>query len=164
MRPQVSVLALDLGVHMGWCVLRRGDPLLRVGTEVRRLGSGVWHIGDDPSLRLARLRTHLRKLVPRVGAEVVAYEEVRAHKGTHAAHVYGELLGVVRLTCRDLGLPPPVGVAVAQGKRALGGSGRASKADQVRQAKALLGRDPETHDEADALGVALAVLQMWPAV
>ena len=159
--PRV-VLGCDVGTAFGWCVYRRGEPLLRSGDVVRRVGSGTWRLPSHSTRRLVHLRTHLDDLLERAGVEVVAYEKVEHHVSTYAGQVYGELVGVLRLAAADAGLPDLVGVGVGQVKRRLAGKGNATKDEMVAAARPHLGREPVSSDEADALGVALTWLDLPP--
>lgn len=164
--PRV-VLGCDVGTSFGWAVLRRGDTLLRSGDAVHRVGSGRWRLPGGGSERgkmdrLVHLRTHLDDLLVRAAVEVVAYEKVEHHVSTWSAQVYGELVGVLRLACADADLPPPVGLGVGAVKKRLTGRGNAKKDLMVASARPILGRDPVSDDEADALGVALAWLDQPP--
>jgi Holliday junction resolvasome RuvABC endonuclease subunit len=86
----------------------------------------------------------------------VAYEEVRRHTGTTAAHVWGALWGQLTVWADHNGrVLVPVGVGEA--KKRLTGKGAATKADMVAAAEARWGGGI-AEDEADALAVALAGL------
>jgi Holliday junction resolvasome RuvABC endonuclease subunit len=114
-------------------------------------------------LRLRRLLGEMLDTVPAYSPGLVAYELVRRHLGTSAAHVYGELRGVLFAEC-DLRGVPYAAVEVSAAKREATGRGNAGKeamteAARARWPEALLGTD----DEADALWIAAAALRELPA-
>jgi len=84
---------------------------------------------------------------------------VRRHRGVRAAHVYGALRGVLALELarRDLILLP-IGVGLV--KQRATGKGNANKAAMVESARTRLHVDVVDDNEADALFVALAALDV----
>lgn len=164
-----TVLALDLGTSCGWAIARVGDPLLRKGGEVRRLGSGTWDLSPGRSgpeahvaWRYARLRDYLEAALDAApGVTHLAWEQVvgrPARSGVEAGHVYGGLRTVLHLVAWDRGLPL-VGVSVQAVKRLAAGRGNADKAEVTRSAQRELGILVGP-DEADAWFVARAALEL----
>ena len=154
------ILGLDLGTACGWALLR---------ADGSRVASGVWDchtrvlkragMAGGPVQRLMLLRGHLDDIALWGDVVTVAYEEVRAHTGTQAAHVWGALEGVVQLAAARHGWRLlPVGVGTV--KRRLTGSGASRKGSMVRAACARWGLGECGEDEADALAVALAALDV----
>lgn len=93
--------------------------------------------------------------------EHVLYEEVHAHRGTRAAHIYGGFLAVLAIWADSHGIPmTPVGVGTI--KRRITGKGNASKQEVMAACKAR-GYTPRTFDEADALALLLGVLDVESA-
>ena len=143
------VLGLDLGTHCGYALGAVGDA--------RPVASGVWHLKTDRwqgggmrFLRLRRELDQLRRAMPGgnpLGA--VYYEQVRAHKGVDAAHVYGGLLATVQTWCEEheIAYGP---VTVAAIKQAATGKGTARKEAVEDACRARFGIVPSTDDEADA--------------
>ena len=81
------LFALDLGMHTGWALFTRAGA---------RLASGVWHLGKDQVRgRFGELLLYLRTKVGAQGVKSVAYEHVRRHAATTAAHVFGGWLAVL---------------------------------------------------------------------
>ena len=83
----------------------------------------------------------------------LAYEEVRRHAGTDAAHVYGGIVAQVSAECEEVGVPYEA-IPVGTVKKAATGNGSASKESMVGAANARWGIEVETDDEADALWIA----------
>ena len=149
-------LGLDLGSHLGWCVLDgdelRGAGVHRIGTTVGMRGGLV----EAPALRARDLRDFVRSLIGQYVPHIVAYERVRRHAGTDAAHVYGALRFALLEVLATMPRPPRVvEVGVGAAKQALASKGRASKAEMVAAAEKLHPGRPWLEDAADALGVAL---------
>jgi crossover junction endodeoxyribonuclease RuvC len=113
------VLALDLGTKCGFCV---GSPESSM--------SGVWDLKHDRfsggGMRYVRFRSRLNEIRSAFPIERVVFEEVRRHRGTDAAHVYGGLMALLTEWCEDNSIPYE-GVPVGTIKKFWTGSGAASK-------------------------------------
>jgi Holliday junction resolvasome RuvABC endonuclease subunit len=114
--------------------------------------SGVWLLDKTfrrkhPGARFRALEAELR----RTGPNIIAYEEVRRHMGTTAAHVYGGWLAVIQSLEVDRGTRfIPIGVTEA--KKHATGKGNADKA-AVIAAMRERGHAVTDDNEADALAV-----------
>ncbi len=140
------VLALDLGQNTGWA-LRDGAGQIISGTQ--RFKPGRFEGGGMPLLRFVAWLNELQRTAGPLGG--VFFEEVRAHKGTAAAHAYGAFLGHLAAWCESNGLPYQ-GVPVATIKRSATGRGNAGK-EEVIGAMRRLGFNPGDDNEADALAL-----------
>jgi len=146
----MTVLALDLGAKLGWAVWFGPDDILHGTTEFR--------VGRHESAghRWIRFRTWLQEIADGHGPlECVYYEEVRAHKGVDAAHMYGGFLAQLQGWCVKKGVEY-CGIPVATIKRAATGKGNANKAAMIEAMRAR-GFSPETDNDADALALLLCV-------
>jgi Holliday junction resolvasome RuvABC endonuclease subunit len=88
----------------------------------------------------------------------IYFEEVRGHKGTAAAHVYGGFLATLTSWCEGRGIPYQ-GVTVQAIKKFITGKGNASKQgviDSIRKREYLV----EDSNEADAIALMLYVKYM----
>ena len=137
-------LYLDLGTTTGWAT---DDPL----------ASGVHHFQpgryEGGGMRYLRFRRWLSEMFPQ--PTEIYFEEVRAHKGVDAAHVYGGLLAHLTAWCEENEVPYQ-GVPVGSIKRALTGKGNANKAAMIEAVKAL-GFEPIDDNEADAIALRICV-------
>ena len=140
-----SILALDLGASTGWAT--RGTPpapeVMISGTisfKSRRFEGG--------GMRYLRFRQWLTEVLVLAADPAVFFEEVRAHRGVDAAHIYGGFLAVLSALCEDRSIPYE-GVPVGTIKRHATGKGNANKAAMVLAATAR-GWHPEDDNEADA--------------
>jgi len=117
------------------------------GTELFK--AGRFEGGGMPFLRFA---TWLGELHVKAGplAKVV-FEEVRAHKGTAAAHTYGAFLGQLTAWC-EIHHVPYQGVPVGTIKKHATGKGNAGKAEMIA-AMRTKGFTPVDDNEADALAI-----------
>lgn len=137
-----SILSLDLGSQLGFALLSQGKVVS--GTYDMRPAKG------EPEGQ--RFATFENEFLARFrGIREVYYEQVRRHEGTHAAHVYGALWGILVKWCYENNIPCK-GIEVAQWKRHIGCKGNAGKPD-VMAAIQQRGFEPEGFDEADALGI-----------
>jgi Holliday junction resolvasome RuvABC endonuclease subunit len=105
-------------------------------------------------MRYLRVRRYLAEAL--LGVDAVAYEEVRHHAGVDAAHIYGGIVAVIAAECEERSVPYR-GVNVTTVKKRATGKGNAGKEAMVTAFTALVGRPPESDDEADALFVALTL-------
>lgn len=139
-----SFLALDLGTSTGFCI----------GTEASHI-SGHWSMKpgrfEGGGMRFVKFRTRLSELAAAYKIDVCYYEEVRRHKGTDAAHVYGGLMAVLTAWCEEQGIPYE-GLPVGEIKKAWTGNGNASKEMMIDECVDR-GYQPQTSDEADAIAI-----------
>lgn len=84
------------------------------------------------------------------------YERVHAHNGVYAAHKYGAQIGLIQFFCQQNGIAFD-GIPVQHAKVVLAGFATATKKHMVAAAQRL-GYHGDNHNEADAIGVALAGL------
>jgi hypothetical protein len=146
-----AILALDLGQHTGWA-LSGADGLITSGTA--QFKPGRFEGGGMAFLRFRAWLQEVDETAGGIGA--VYFEEVRAHRGATAAHVYGGFLA--HLTAwAEANRIPYQGVPVGTIKRHVTGKGNASK-DEVLAAVRARGHDPADDNEADALALLLWAL------
>ena len=140
------LLALDLGQHTGWA-LRQASGLITSGCHGFK--PGRFEGGGMPLLRFAAWLDELHRSAGPI--QRVYFEEVRAHKGTAAAHTYGAFLGQLSAWCERRGIAYQ-GVPVATIKQHATGKGNAGK-DLVIAAMCRRGHAPADDNEADALAI-----------
>lgn len=137
-----SILALDLGSQLGFALLSQGKVI-----------SGMYDMrpaqGQEPGLRFAIFENEFLRKFRAVNQ--VYYEEVRRHEGTHAAHIYGALWGILHKWCYQNNIPCQ-SREVAHIKKHVTGKGNANKT-AVIEAMRQRGYDPEDDNEADALAL-----------
>lgn len=150
----MRVLGLDPGTHLGWCL---------VDEKGARLDSGVidldGHLAMDDR---SALWAEMGWLLARQPRDLVAYERVHRHSGVHAAHMYGGQVAIIQHICTHLGVPwTPVQVATVKAFLQCRASGKDKKKAMVDAAHRLGYPEVKDHNEADALGVALAGVRQW---
>lgn len=142
------VLALDLGTTTGWA-LRGQDGGIISGTMTFRPSRF-----EGGGMRYLRFRGWLGELAMLTGGLArIAFEEVRAHAGTDAAHIYGGFLGHLSAWCEERGIAYE-GVPVATIKRFATGRGNADKVAMIAAMQAR-GFAPADDNEADAIALLL---------
>jgi len=142
------ILALDLGSTTGWA-LRGRDGIITSGTMTFRPSRF-----EGGGMRYLRFRAWLPEISRLArGIDRVVFEEVRAHAGTDAAHIYGGFLAHLTAWCEERELPYE-GVPVGTIKRFATGKGNAGK-DAVIAAIKARGFQPADDNEADALAILL---------
>lgn len=138
-----NTLGLDLGTHCGWAILDESGAIV---------GSGVWAFGGGSGDRFLTFYQMLDMVAKK--ADAIAYEDVRRHLGTTAAHVYGGFLAVLQIYASHTG-KPLYPVAVPTIKKHATGKGNATKPEMVAAARTRwIGFDSDDDNEADALFVA----------
>lgn len=143
--PPGVVLALDLGQTTGWALQANG--LTHSGSHGFK--PGRFEGGGMSMLRFSRWLTELHEQSGPIAR--VYFEEVRAHKGTAAAHTYGAFLGQLSAWCEAHGVAY-LGVPVATIKKHATGKGNAGK-DLIIEAMRAKGYQPADDNEADALAI-----------
>jgi len=139
------ILALDLGQRTGWA-LRQSSGVITSGSNEFR--PGRFEGAGMAFLRFGRWLDEMRSFAP---LEAIAFEEVRAHKGTLAAQVYGGFAAHLTAWCERQSVPY-LGVPVATIKRHATGKGNAPKEDVIAAMRAR-GHAPKDDNEADALAI-----------
>ena len=135
------ILALDLGTTTGWASASEGG-----------IQSGVQSFKNDRfsggGMRYLKFERWLNSLVE---PDQVIFEEVRRHRGTDAAHVYGGLMAVLTKWCESREIPYQ-GVPVGTIKKSFTGNGNASKQMMITECEKR-GYKPKDDNEADAIGL-----------
>ena len=134
----MRILAIDPGTKCGWAM----------GADE----SGVWDLAvqrhESGGMRFVRLRRHLEELLP---LDLIVYEEVHRHLGTHAAHIYGGIIAIIQSFGEDHAIEfrgCPVGTL----KKFSTGSGRDNKDDMMGAAQRFFPHAAIVDDNhADAL-------------
>lgn len=147
----MGVLALDLGTSAGWAF----------GADTENTISGVISLKQGRyaggGMRFVRFEQALNDLASVRKIDQVVFEEVRAHAGTDAAHVYGGLLATLTKWCEERSIPYegwPVGTI----KKAWTGKGNAPKAAMIAEARRR-GFDVTDDNEADAIALLHCALE-----
>jgi len=139
------LLALDLGTKTGFATHSNGNISIGVANFANDRFSGG-------GMRYLKFEKWLDTLP--VPAQVV-FEEVRRHRGTDAAHVYGGLMAVLTKWCESKEIPY-AGVPVGTIKKSWTGNGSAGKNLMIEECKKR-GFKPADDNEADAI----ALLHYW---
>lgn len=141
----MTILALDLGTTTGFA----WSPA--AGTII----SGTWSLKpgkyDGAGMRGVKFIGHLDELHDGTPITRVAFEAVRRHIGTDAAHVYGGLMLVLQSWCETFSVPYE-GVPVGTIKKFWTGKGNAKKDAMIAEAFKR-GFAPVDDNEADALAL-----------
>ncbi|MFC7422079.1 crossover junction endodeoxyribonuclease RuvC [Iodobacter arcticus] len=139
------ILTVDLGTQTGWALQTREGHILS-GSE-----SFKPHRFEGGGMRFLRFKRWLTEVKGADGLDAVFFEEVRAHAGVDAAHVYGGFMGQLTAWCEHHQIPYQ-GVPVGTIKKHATGKGNASKANMLEAARQR-GFTPVDDNEADALAL-----------
>lgn len=147
-----TILALDLGTTTGWAI-RLGEDDITSGTLTLRPSRF-----EGGGMRFLRFRGWLDEIQRASGGVGrVAFEEVRRHAGTDAAHIYGGFLAHLTAWCEERRVPYE-GVPVGTIKRFATGRGNADKAAMMAAVTAR-GFAPADDNEADAIALLLWAIE-----
>lgn len=151
----MRILGIDPGTSCGWAIWTE---------EAGIIAAGTWDLSprrhEGGGMRFVRLRRHLEELLSS-GKLLIAYEEVRRHLGTDAAHIYGGIVATVQSCCEESGRPY-MAIPVATVKKVATGAGNAKKEAMVEAATDRWPhvldqvKDSEKNDAADACWIALS--------
>lgn len=140
-----NLLAIDLGTTTGFCYNQGKDII----SDTKNFKPKRYEGGG---MRYFRFEKWLKAILEEGKPAYVYFEEVRAHNGVNAAHIYGGFMSSVSRICEEFKIPYS-GVAVGTIKKHISGRGDASK-DRVKQAvELLLGIKPKDDNEADAIAI-----------
>lgn len=148
----MNILAIDLGTTTGWA-LKTSDGQIRSGST-----PCAPKPGEGRGQRWLRFRAMLSEFNGATGElQAVYFEDIKMHKGTLAAHVYGGFLAHLETWC-ELHKIQLIGVGFGAIKKNWTGKGNSDKATMIAVAKAK-GFNPIDDNEADALAIlALALV------
>jgi Holliday junction resolvasome RuvABC endonuclease subunit len=157
-------IAFDLGTHLGVAVYDARKCGLADCVDVSSLNLRP-RSGESDGMRPLRFEQFLAQLLDDGPVTWVAYERVHAHVGVQAAHVYGQLQGVLMSQCEKAGVIYRA-VPVSMGKLAATGNGGAPKPIVQRAvhghfhdvSRRVRSNTRISEDEADALGILMAAL------
>lgn len=141
------LLALDLGTKTGWASQSEGSAAFTSG--VQKFANDRFSGGGMRYLKFEKW------LLDMPQPSQVVFEEVRRHRGTDAAHVYGGLMAVLTKHC-EANKIPYAGVPVGTIKKYWTKNGGCSKDAMIKEA-VNRGFDPIDDNESDAL----ALIHYW---
>ncbi|MGN7613924.1 crossover junction endodeoxyribonuclease RuvC [Magnetococcales bacterium HHB-1] len=141
----MTIMTIDLGMKTGWAI-QQESGLVTSGTisfkQSRFEGGGM------PFLKFHDWLEKTHKLLP---VSRIAFEEVRRHIGTSAAHAYGGFLSQLTSWCEKEKIPYE-GIPVGTIKKSMTGRGNANKEAMIAAVQKL-GYQPSDDNESDALAI-----------
>ncbi|MFT0547850.1 hypothetical protein ACMHYO_16165 [Allopusillimonas ginsengisoli] len=141
----ICMLALDLGTKAGYAIRRRDGTIIH-GTQAFTPRAS-W----SPGQRWQRYRSWLVELIVANQVHAIAYEDVKRHVGTDAAHVYGAFRAILEMVADAHNLQLHA-VGVGTIKKSWTGWGDASKQAMLAEARRR-GFRPDSDNAADALAI-----------
>lgn len=146
----MKILALDTATCTGWAIYDDGK-YVESGTM-----SFKKKRGESNGLLFLKFRSWLEGFITTVEPDLVAYEQAHFRGGAATEICVGLQTRVQEVAeYHKVHYWPATTKKV---KMALLGKGSGSKDDMVAAAQALVGKDMETDDEADAIAIALAAI------
>jgi Holliday junction resolvasome RuvABC endonuclease subunit len=142
---EVTLFTLDLGTLTGWAIHLPSGHIIS-GTQPFKPGRY-----DGGGMRYLRFASWLDAIHASYPFTRVAFEEVRRHASTDAAHVHGGLLATLTAWCEKQEIPYE-GIPVGTIKKHATGKGNANKL-LMMQAMIDKGHNPCDDNEADALAL-----------
>jgi len=147
-----SVAAFDLGTHYGFAYRKQDGSIEANGHDLSKAG----RIAND-GFRYLQFEKHVRAIFQYAEIEVAFFEEVRAHSGVTAAHVWGGFKATLTKVCEDMGVAYcsiPVGTIKKVGT----GSGNAGKERMLAAAQHYIPSLPDDDNAADAFWILITGL------
>lgn len=145
---EVAVLAVDPGTHCGFALRDKSGQII----------SGTWHLKggrfEGGGMRFLRLKKEIQSIHELIDFKEVYFEEVRGHKGTDAAHIYGGIVAVLTSFCEERQIPYE-GIPVGTIKKHATGKGNSNKECMLEAANK---RWPDQNIKDDNQGDALWLL------
>ena len=135
-----NFLCIDIGTKMGWSIYNNGSIL-----------SGSYNLKEKSKENKGKRYLNLIHWLDKQNVNHIFYEDVKAHKGTYAAHTYGGFLAIILAYAENNSIPV-IGVPVGTTKKHTTGKGNANK-DLMIQAMKAKGHNPKDDNEADALSI-----------
>jgi len=145
------IIALDLGTTVGVAAVTSSGNRFSYSRDLKPGKHENW------AARFAKFVEYLEQIESIEPVKSVWYEEVRAHNGTDAAHVYGGFLATLGRWCDERGVPM-TGVPVGTIKKFATGKGNASKTAVMAACADKFGVLPSDDNEADAVALREYVL------
>jgi len=154
----VRMLSIDPGTKCGYSWLDVPIPTPEV-LKPQPAYSGVWNLAvqrhEGGGMRFLRLKKHLVELEPKF----ILYEEVRGHKGTSAAHIYGGIVATIQTYCEEHTIDY-IAIPVGTIKKRASGKGNCGKDVMVETANAEFVRPPDEPITKDDIADAMWLLQI----
>jgi len=142
----MKILGFDPGTHCGWCVMEDG----------RYIASGVVELASKgefrEGMRYVLCEASIEKLIAEHAPDLLAFEDVRRHVGTDAAHVYGGIVAIMMKLGATSSIPW-IKIPVKMAKKFLSGNGNAKKEAMILAASSLVDKQITNDNEADAIGI-----------
>lgn len=144
-RKKKMLLSLDLGTKTGWATCSNAN----INSGMESFAANRYSGGGMRYLKFEKWLESIPK------PSQVVFEEVRRHRGTDAAHVYGGLMAVLTKWCEANSIPYQ-GVPVGTIKKFWTGKGNANKNVMLAHGHKR-GFKTEDDNEMDAI----ALLHYW---
>lgn len=141
----MKILALDMATTTGYAFGPASNQ------------SGCWKLQpsrfESAGMRFLRFEKLLAETIQKESIQLIAFEEVRAHNGIDAGHIYGGLLAVMQLVALRFNVPYKA-FGVGTIKKIATGKGSANKHAMVEAAiKFFPGVHIKDDNHADALWI-----------
>lgn len=148
----MPTIYIDIGTTTGWCLW----PMPAPGGCVHGFAAMKAGRFESVGVRWLKFLAFLNQTDDEHGIDEVVYEEVRAHRGTDAAHAYGGYVAHLQAWALQRNIPYRT-VTVQAAKKAVTGKGNADKAAVIAGVRAL-GHAVADENEADAIALLRADL------
>ena len=142
----MRTLCVDLGTTSGWAIL--DDKIVSASGIIQCSPKK----GEGKGFRYMKFVSGIGAVHIQYPFERIVFEDVKAHKGADAAHVYGGLLAHLQAWA-DFRSIPYIGIGVGTIKKHATGKGNAKK-DAMIESAISRGHRPVDDNEADAIAIA----------
>ena len=139
------ILAIDPATITGYAIINKKGTIKESGIIDLRPKRN-----ESAGMRFVNMYKSIRHMVDK-GILMVVFEEVKNHKGTYAAQIYGGLVSCIQLVCHDYDIPYTA-IPVGTIKKHATGKGNANKQDMINAAATKWpGIEIKDDNHADAL-------------
>ncbi len=142
----MDIIGIDLGTKTGYAVCNREGTIIH---------SEMIQFKKDKRNPGQRYRDYLNWLGTKIAVgDTIFYEDVKRHRGTLAAHVYGCFQGILEMVCYEKQVNL-IGLGVGTIKKYATGTGNADKDLMIEAANDIVNDYITDDNEADAIHIAL---------
>lgn len=156
-RKSKAILGFDPGSIGGFGLALVTDTAFVIETKVVPVKTNNKKTRFQYEDLMNNLSEQLEIFYDKYAFDYLFYEQVHRHSAPYAAHKYGAQIGFVQFFCGKRKIKHD-GIPVQHAKIALAGFSAATKQHMLLAARRL-GYDGDDHNEADAIGIAIAGLR-----
>lgn len=152
----MRILSIDPGLKCGWAVfddevyIAGGTHCIKTPTKAQVLKKGV-----HPSQKWLDVRNMIHMFINDWNPNIVAFEEVKRHVGTYAAHCYGYIRYTIEAECANQNIET-ISYIPSQWRKLIGKGSDGKLIVQERVGEYFNIENFDSDDHSDAVGIGWA--------